>query len=181
MFQIRSIFSLLLSMALVSACGLTGTGTPKSQQPTTVRLFDSRNDLHLELATTSDQAWQSFHSQQRLDGRKKLASPEAMHRLVEGLNDAGFEKLAISGSPSDSSELRGFISVHQGETRKSFSLPRLGATEQQLRAFGEMKLLMDQYYRSVPGLQYITNPDGTRFLHNEQSKLERRPLLETTP
>ena len=126
-----------------------------------VELYDAKGDLHLDLANEGHPELAGVYSRQRADATLKLAPEDLMSDLVGDLSHLSFATLSAPGDPPPpGSAVRGWVSVEDDSGRHTFVVPAAGATPDQLQAFANMKLLINEYYTHVGGLQFVTNPQG---------------------
>ena len=127
-----------------------------------VGLYDAKTDLHLDLANESHPDLANVYSQERRDANLKLAPDDLMQQLVRDLDERlGFAKLAAAGEPpAPGAGIRGWITVQQDAGRRTFVVPAQNATAEQLQAFVNMKLVLNDVFMHVGGLQFVNNPQG---------------------
>ncbi len=126
-----------------------------------VGLYDSKGDLRLDLANEGHPELADVYSRQLPDATLKLAPDTLMDELLDDLSRLSFASLAAEGDPpSPGPAVRGWVSVDDGDGRRTFVVPASGATPEQLQAFAFMKLTINEYYTHVGGLQFVTNPQG---------------------
>lgn len=127
-----------------------------------VGLYDAKTDLHLDLANESHPDYAKVYSQERRSADLKLAPDELMEQLVRDLDERlGFAMLATAGDPpAPSAAIRGWVTVQQDASRRTFVVPARNATAEQLQAFVNMKLVLNDVFTHVGGLQFVNNPQG---------------------
>ena len=132
-------------------------------------LYDSKGPVHLDLANESHPELADVYSHQRPDAALKLAPDELMTELLRDLEQLSFAALsAVGDPPADGPQVRGWVCVDDGDARRTFVLPAEGATRQQLEAFVGMKLVINEYYTHVGGLQFVNNPQGHDIFRTKQ-------------
>jgi hypothetical protein len=160
-----SLATALLPGLVLAACA--GPGGAASGDRVLVRLYDAENDTCLELANASHPDLRDVYSQRRPDADLKLAPDDLMGQLLQSLDSVRFGALSTPGAPppeelTAAEGLRGWVEVaHNGEVR-TFRVPALRPSADQLQAFTRMKLVISEYYSHVGGLQFIDNPQGHR-------------------
>ena len=126
-----------------------------------IGLYDAKGELRLDLANENHPDLAHVYSRQRADATLKLAPDELMDDLLGDLSRLSFGSLAAAGDPpSPGPAVRGWVTVEEGSGRRTFVVPAAGASAEQLQAFAHMKLLINEYYMHVGGLQFVTNPEG---------------------
>ena len=126
-----------------------------------VRLYDSKGDLHLDLANEGHPELADVYSSQREDATLKLAPFDLMNDLVGDLAQLSFDTLAAAGGPpGPGPAVRGWVTVETDAGLRTFVMPAAGASDAQRQAFPNMKLVINEYYTHVGGLQFVTNPQG---------------------
>jgi hypothetical protein len=146
-------------LALLGAC--SAPGADAAGRRVVVGLYDAKGPVHLDLANQSHPELADVYSHQRQDASLKLAPDELMLDLVRDLDQLAFSELAAEGEPpGDGPAVRGWVSVTDGASRRIFVLPAQGASREQLEAFAGMKLVINEYYTHVGGLQFVNNPQG---------------------
>ena len=161
--SLRPAALLLTLLAALSACAGPGPATnPASGHRVVVGLYDAKTDLHLDLANASHPDYADVYSQERRNADLKLAPDDLMAQLVVDLDGRlGFEKLAAAGAPpAPSAAVRGWVTVQQDGRQRTFLVPAQGATAEQLQAFVNMKLVLNDVFMHVGGLQFVNNPQG---------------------
>jgi hypothetical protein len=167
----RALGSALLLGILATACaGLAGGASGHRVE---VRLYDAEDGVRLELANDTHPELRDVYSQRKADASLKLAPEEAMDALIESLELAGFERLAVSGPPPVAADavplgLRGWLAVSADGEQRTFRMPASRPTAEQVQAYNRMKLMFVDTYGRVGGLQYIQNPQGHQLF-------EKRP------
>jgi hypothetical protein len=149
----------LTLLAALSACAGPGQATGHR---VLVGLYDAKTELHLELANASHPDFAGVYSKERQNADLKLAPDELMDQLVVDLDGRlGFAKLAVPGNPPASGPaVRGWVTVSQDGVRRTFVVPAQNATAEQLQAFVNMKLVLNDVFMHVGGLQFVNNPQG---------------------
>ncbi|MHC5211994.1 MAG: hypothetical protein ACYTG2_14845 [Planctomycetota bacterium] len=148
---------------LATACAGLAGGT--SGHRVVVRLYDAETDVLLELANDSHPELHDVYSQRRADAALKLAPDELMDELVASIEHVRFRELATEGAAPAIEEapirgLRGWVSISQNGEDATFLVPSGQPSAEQLQAFSRMKLVINEYYSRLGGLQYIQNPKG---------------------
>lgn len=162
------IAALLLALAAgFSACSSPGAagagpaGANSAGKRVRVALYDAKGDVRLELAPQSHPDLADVYSHPRPDAALKLAPDELIDDLLRDLERLGFSARAAAGAPPPASPaVRGWVSVEQGRSARTFVVPAAGAEAEALQAFAHMKLLINEYYTHVGGLQFVNNPQG---------------------
>ena len=162
-------------MALLGAlCACSGPGTQHAAgdaggRRVIVGLYDAKGPVHLDLANASHPELADVYSHQRQDAALKLAPDELMEDLLGDLAQLAFGSLAEAGGPPrDGAGVRGWVSVDDDGVLRTFVVPAEGASRQQLEAFVGMKLVINEYYTHVGGLQFVTNPEGHDIFRSRQ-------------
>jgi hypothetical protein len=126
-----------------------------------VGLYDSRGPVHLELAPDNHPDFADVYSHPRPDAALKLAPPELVDDLLRDLERLSFGALSAPGGPPPAGPgVRGWVTLQDGSQRRTFVVPASGAPPEALQAFAYMKLLVNEYYTHVGGLQFVNNPEG---------------------
>ena len=155
---------LLTLLAALSACAGPGAAT---SHRVLVGLYDSKTDLHLDLANASHPDFANVYSHQRRNADLKLAPDELMDQLVHDLDERlGFAALAAAGDPPEpGAGVRGWVTIQADDSKRTFVVPAQGATAEQLQAFAKMKLVLNEVFTHVGGLQFVNNPQGHDIFH----------------
>jgi hypothetical protein len=126
-----------------------------------VGLYDAKGEIRLDLANEGHPELAGIYSRQLPDATLKLAPEALMDDLVQDLGRLSFAALSVTGDPpSAGAAVRGWVTVEANDSRRTFIVPASGASAEQLQAFSNMKLLINEYYTHVGGLQFVTNPQG---------------------
>jgi len=158
----------LLSLLLVAgAAACSGPGLFRSMQPTLVRLYDADTGVRLELANQGNPAYRDIYSHPRSEASLKIAPDELVERLMDRLDELNFERFSTPGAPPDGAGLLGWLEVVQGDSSRTFAVPRAGATREQLASFAQMQLAVSEAYTHVTGLQFIDNPQGADLFRKQ--------------
>jgi hypothetical protein len=155
---------LLTLLAALSACAGPGAAT---SHRVLVGLYDSKTDLHLDLANESHPDFANVYSQQRRNADLKLAPDDLMDQLVHDLDEKlGFAGLAATGDPPEpGAGIRGWVTIQADGSKRTFVVPAQGASAEQLQAFAKMKLVLNDVFMHVGGLQFVNNPQGHDIFH----------------
>lgn len=163
----RTAALLLALVAVVSACAgpdsasAGETGAPPRGRRVLVGLYDAKGPVHLELAPASHPDFADVYSRPRADAALKLAPDELVEDLLRDLAGLSFDALATAGAPPPASPgVRGWVSIQDSGRARTFVVPATGASPETLQAFAYMKLLINEYYTHVGGLQFVENPQG---------------------
>jgi hypothetical protein len=163
----RSAALLLTLLAALSACAGPGSATGHR---VLVGLYDSKTELHLDLANETHPDYADVYSQERRTADLKLAPDALMDQLVLDLDQRlGFAKLAATSSPPPAGPaVRGWVTVQENGQQRTFVVPAQGASAEQLQAFVDMKLLLNEVYMHLGGLQFVKNPQGAGIFHESK-------------
>lgn len=163
--RIAALFVALL--AVLPACSGPGsasgseTGARPLGRRVLVALYDAKGPVHLELAPASHPDFADVYSRPRPDASLKLAPDELVEDLLRDLEGLSFASLAVDGPPPRASPgLRGWVCIEDSGRARTFVVPAAGASPEALQAFAYMKLLINEYYTHVGGLQFVENPQG---------------------
>ena len=154
----------LLAVAMccmLPSCAMFDSGRVGSGDRTFVRLYDTKNDLLLELANSSHPDFADIYSTTRSSATLKLADDEALGDLLDAIDRSKFPQLSQTGSPSSMAGVRGLITVDDDGDVRTFTVPPSGATADQLETFVTLKQLVAAFYQGTGGLQAIDNPAGS--------------------
>jgi len=157
----------LTLLAALSACAGPGQATGHR---VLVGLYDAKTDLHLDLANESHPEFAKVYSQERRDANLKLAPDDLMEQLVRDLDERlGFATLAVTGGPpAPSAAIRGWVTVQQDAAKRTFAVPAKNATAEQLQAFVNMKLVLNDVFTHVGALQFVNNPQGSSIFRDSK-------------
>ena len=158
---------LLTLLAALSACAGPGQA---SGHRVLVGLYDAKTDVHLDLANESHPDFADVYSQERRNADLKLAPDALMDQLVRDLDERlGFAGLAVPGAPPAAGPgVRGWVTVTQDKSQRTFVVPAKGATAEQLQAFVNMKLLLNDVFMHLGGLQFVNNPQGGNIFRDDK-------------
>jgi hypothetical protein len=157
----RTLIMLVLGSLVLAACaGTSGAPSAALEARTVVRLYDAGSRLRLELANESHPELQDVYSRRRPDASLKLAPDELIGDLVRDLERLEFAALSSQGGPPDEASLRGWVQIESDGVERTFAVPSEAPSAEELQAFAYMKLVFNEYYSHVGGLQYIQNPQG---------------------
>jgi hypothetical protein len=131
-------------------------------------LYDAETRVSLELANDTHPELRDVYSERKSDASLKLAPEELMEALVASIEQAQFEALATPGKPPAVEEagmrgLRGWVAISEDGEHRTFLVPAQRPTSEQLLAYSRMKLVFNEFYNQVGGLQFIQNPQGHRL------------------
>ncbi|HTE06853.1 MAG TPA: hypothetical protein VK824_11700 [Planctomycetota bacterium] len=180
-FRIALVALLGSLLALPGACSAPGAGTGAGSGLTAsggaaaagdrllVRLYDARHEVRLELSNESNPDFADVYSREQRDAALKLAPDQLLGELVADLDTLGFDRLSASGQPP-AAGARAWVEIRKDGASRTFAVPEKDATAEQLTAFANMKLTVNEYYTHVSGLQFIDNPKGAALLKDGQHR-----------
>ncbi len=149
----------------LSACSALGFGSGGDRL--LVRLYDGRSKVLLQLSNESNPDLADIYSTEQPDASLKLAPDELLDELIADLDTLNFQTLSTPGAPP-ASGVRGWIEVRRNGSGRTFAVPTVGPTADQLSAFVYMKLTVNEYYSHIGSAQFIENPEGGALLKKQQ-------------
>ena len=156
-----------------------------------VRLYDAEQGIQLALANETHPGLQDVYSEQRKNADLKLAPDQLIGQLLASLERAGFDQHAKRGGRGPTAQAQaigapGGAASHTLGAPQPSSLhvlrdgvwsewlePPDGADREARTAFVHCKLLMNEYYSHVGGMQFIANPEGHSRLRNQRVDVDR--------
>lgn len=181
---------LLLGLAVGACASIPEVDVPAGSR-VEVRLYDAGQAIELHLANASHPDLQDVYSERRRSAALKLAPDQLMGQLLASLERAELDVYGtqVAGQPAGADAgaaySAGFrealfgvpprtgLAVRRGAAWTRFREPAADASEQERAAFARCKLVINEYYSHVGGLQYIANPEGRGRLSNQ--KVETLP------
>ncbi|GJM21966.1 MAG: hypothetical protein DHS20C15_18810 [Planctomycetota bacterium] len=155
-----------------------------------VRLYDAEQGIQLALANETHPGLQDVYSEQRKNADLKLAPDQLIGQLLASLERAGFDRHATRGGSGPSTGARA-IGAPGGTASKTLGAalpsslhvlrdgvwsewlePQDSADREARTAFGQCKLIMNEYYSHVGGLQFVANPEGHSRLRDQEVEVD---------
>ena len=175
----RQVLSLALPALAMLGCASTTAShsAPVVGQPAEVRFYDSRTGLHMAIVNDSHLTLLgveggsardrriAFYSAIRGEAGPKVITDEILVGLIDYLDEAGFERLAVSGPIAEGESGSISLEITTGPAVRHV-VRRRGMSAEDAKSFNELVMAFYQTYNTIPQYQAYTGQSAEELFQS---------------
>ncbi|TDJ68093.1 MAG: hypothetical protein E2O39_13650 [Planctomycetota bacterium] len=174
----RTVLSLALAML---GCASPASHTaPVVGQPAEVRFYDSRTGLHMAIVNDSHLARLgvqggnpndrrvAFYSETSNEAGPKVITDEMLAGLINYLDEAGFERLAVAGPIAEGESGSVSLEITTGPAVRH-AVRHRGMSAKDAKSFNELVMAFYQTYNAIPQYQAYTRQSAEKIFQSPDS------------